>query len=76
MIFENGKYRKETAAELKAVHEIPTEIKIAELKQNLRDTDEMALHFVEGILTAEEYEPIKQQRKEWLDEIKRLESGV
>ena len=59
------------------VHE-PTKEEIAqnriyELKQLLLDTDYKAIKYAEGELTAEEYAPIKQQRREWREEINLLE---
>ena len=47
--------------------------KIKALKNELAATDYKALKFLEGELTAEEYEPVKQQRKAWREEINRLE---
>lgn len=49
---------------------------ILQFKQNLANTDYQAIKYSEGELTAEEYEPIKQQRREWRAEINRLESEV
>lgn len=50
----------------------PSEAKIEELKFNLSSTDYQAIKFAEGIITAEEYEPIKHQRQVWRDEINKL----
>ena len=49
--------------------------RIAELKKLLQATDYQAIKYAEGELSAEEYEPIKQQRKEWREEINALETG-
>ena len=49
---------------------------IAALKQNLSDSDYKAVKFAEGLLTAEEYEPIKQQRQAWRAEINTLEAQL
>ena len=49
---------------------------ILQLKQNLAQTDYQAIKYSEGELTTEEYESIKQQRREWRAEINRLESEV
>lgn len=46
---------------------------IAQLKQNLANTDYQAIKFAEGRMTAEEYAPIGEQRQQWRDEINRLE---
>lgn len=53
-----------------------TKIKIAKLKQNLFDTDYKAIKYAEGYLTDEEYEPIKEQRQAWRDEINTLEDSM
>ena len=54
----------------------PIRDQIATLKQNLADTDYKAIKFAEGLLTAEEYEPIKQQRQAWRDAINTLEAQL
>lgn len=46
---------------------------IAKLKDNLTKTDYQAIKFAEGLLTASEYEPIKEQRQDWRNEINKLE---
>ena len=48
-------------------------MEISQLKAKLQATDYKAIKFAEGLITAEEYEAIKQQRQEWRDEINRLE---
>ncbi len=48
--------------------------RIRELKANLTKTDYQAIKFAEGELTAEEYAPMKEQRKLWRAEINKLES--
>lgn len=50
--------------------------KIAELKQKLKETDYQAIKYFEGYLTDYEYEPIKNQRQAWRDEINELEKLV
>lgn len=52
------------------------QIKIMELKTQLKATDYKAIKFAEGELTEEEYAPIKEQRKEWRAEINELESEI
>ena len=47
--------------------------RIAELQQLLSSTDYKCMKFAEGLLSNEEYEPIKKQRQEWRDEINELE---
>lgn len=39
--------------------------KMAELKQLLADTDYNVTQFMEGVITAEQYEPMKQARMAW-----------
>ena len=45
--------------------------RINELKSLLAKTDYKAIKYAEGELTAEEYEPIRQQRKAWREEIRK-----
>lgn len=49
------------------------ESRIAELKVLLLSTDYKAIKYAEGVLTEEEYLPIKEQRELWRDEINELE---
>lgn len=49
---------------------------ILQLKQKLLNTDYLCLKYAEGELTEEEYAPIKAQRKEWREEINRLEEDL
>ncbi len=65
-----------TAYEALPEPEPTTEQKIATLKQNLTDTDYQAIKFAEGAMSADEYEPIKQQRQAWRDEINVLEATL
>lgn len=53
---------------------ISTEEQIEQLKQLLSDTDYKAIKYAEGLLTEEEYAPIKAQREAWREEIRRLEA--
>lgn len=48
--------------------------RIAELKQNLADTDYIVIKIAEGVATWEDYPEIKEQRQAWRDEINQLES--
>ena len=63
---------------------IPTEEEIAkqeklnrinELKKLLSSTDYQAIKYAEGLITEEEYLPIKTQRQAWRNEINELESN-
>ena len=49
------------------------EIRISELKGYLYKTDYQAIKYAEGEISAEEYAPIKEQRRQWRAEINRLE---
>ena len=50
--------------------------RILYLKQMLETTDYQAIKYAEGQLSAEEYEPMKQQRIKWRQEINELELSV
>lgn len=65
----------QTAQELESQTKIKIMFKIAELKQNLSETDYQAIKFAEGQLSEEEYEPIKKQRQLWRDEINNREKN-
>lgn len=53
---------------------IDNSARIAELKQNLADTDYIVIKIAEGVATWEDYPGIKEQRQIWRDEINQLES--
>ena len=46
------------------------------LKHKLQESDYKAIKYAEGILTAEEYAPIKAERQTIRDEINRLEQEL
>jgi hypothetical protein len=46
---------------------------IADLRAKLAATDYEAIKYAEGITSAEEYAPIKEQRQAWRDQINALE---
>lgn len=46
---------------------------IIKLKTRLAETDYKAIKYAEGLISAEEYEPIKAQRQSWRDEINNLQ---
>lgn len=48
--------------------------RIAELKQLLASSDYKAIKYAEGLISAEDYEPIKQERQAYRDEINQLEA--
>ena len=56
--------------------EMELQAKINELKYKLLQTDYQAIKFAEGELSSYEYEPIKQQRKQWRAEINALEQQL
>ena len=49
------------------------ENQIIDLKNNLKDTDYIAIKFAEGEMSAQEYEPTRQQRINWRIEINQFE---
>jgi FtsZ-binding cell division protein ZapB len=74
---EKGKLLKVVDGKVVAVERVITEekklqIRIAELKGLLESTDYQAIKFAENELTAEEYEPMRLQRKAWREEIRSL----
>lgn len=52
------------------------ELRIAELKKLLSDSDYKAIKYAEGILTPEEYAPIKALRQSYRAEINMLEARI
>lgn len=51
-------------------------LKIHELKQKLAATNDTALEFAEGELSAVEYAPVREQRRAWRIEIRQLEEQL
>lgn len=51
-------------------------LQIEELKQKLFNTDYQAIKFAEGLISEEEYTPIKEQRQAWRDKINELEAQL
>lgn len=49
---------------------------ITALKSLLTDTDYKALKRADGVMSAEEYEPVRQQREEWRNKINVLETEL
>ena len=49
------------------------ENQINALKSNLTNTDYLAIKYSEGELSEDEFKPVRQKRKEWRDEIAKLE---
>lgn len=50
--------------------------KIAILKDKLSATDYQAIKFAEGELSATEFAPIREQRRQWRSEINALENEL
>lgn len=66
LIFDESKY-------LSRIKTIEINERIAELKELLSNTDYKAIKYAEGEMTPAEYEPIREQRKAWRNEINKLE---
>lgn len=49
---------------------------IETLKQKLSETDYKAIKYAEGLISEEEYEPIKAERQSWRDRINELEKEL
>ena len=62
-----------TEAELK---NIQNKARINELKQLLKETDYRAIKYAEGCYTDEEYQPYKELRQSYRDEINELEAEL
>lgn len=50
--------------------------KISWLKVELQQTDYKAIKYAEGLLSPQEYEPIRLQRQAWRNEINSLENQL
>lgn len=50
--------------------------RISDLKKALFETDYQAIKYSEGLISDEDYAPIKAQRQAWRDEINELEKLV
>lgn len=66
IVFENGKLVNNHERKIK-------DNRIYELKGLLNQTDYKAIKYAEGLITPQEYEPIRIQRQAWRDEINELE---
>ena len=62
--------------ELRRIRIYEVNKQIDDLRMFLIQTDYKAIKYAEGLLKAEEYEPIKQQRQAWRDEINQLEEEI
>lgn len=50
--------------------------RIATLKRRLAKTDYKAIKYAEGLISEEDYAPIKAQRQAWRDQINALEAQL
>ena len=68
---------KKTAAEIMVdeakIKRQKAQREIFELKSKLRDSDYKAIKYAEGEMTAEEFEPVKTERRAWRAKINELE---
>ena len=53
-----------------------TIFRINQLKKLLADTDYQAIKYAEGMISENDYQPIKAQRQAWRDEINQLELSL
>lgn len=82
MNFEELKQKIKIAQEKRAKEEqlqsriFKLQIRIGDLKNNLRNTDYKAIKYAEGELSAEEYAETLAQRRAWRAEINALEEEI
>ena len=74
-IYDNGIYRDATPEEMKALALTPTE-EIEQCKAQLSATDYQAIKHSEGLISEEDYAPIKAQRQALRDQINALEDRL
>ena len=74
-IYDNGIYRDATPEEMKALALTPTE-GIEQCKAQLSATDYQAIKHSEGLISEEDYAPIKAQRQALRDRINALEERL
>ena len=65
---------RELEIEANPTQELQNRINI--LKLNLANTDYQAVKYAEGVITDDDYAPIKAQRQAWRDEINALEAEL
>ena len=71
--FMKGKLKVENGVIVDNTESIKKQARITELKTLLLSTDYKAIKYAEGVLTEQEYLPIKEQRENWRKEINELE---
>ena len=74
-IYDNGIYRDATPEEMKALALTPTE-EIEQCKAQLSATDYQAIKHSEGLISEDDYAPIKAQRQALRDRINALEERL
>ena len=52
------------------------QIRINELKRLLEESDYKAIKYAEGLISEEDYVPIKQERQSYREEINQLEAEI
>lgn len=72
---DNGIYRDATPEEMKALALTPTQ-EIEQCKAQLSATDYQAIKHSEGLISDEDYAPIKAQRQALRDRINALETKL
>lgn len=71
-IYDNGIYRDATHEELQALAPNPAQ-EIEAIKEQLSATDYKCLKYAEGEISEQDYEPIKEQRRQLRQRINDLE---
>lgn len=51
-------------------------VRISQLKRFLLDTDYQAIKYAEGLISEQDYLPLKEQRQLWRNEINSLEHTI
>lgn len=73
-VFDGWDETEEEIVQKWRLEPIPTEQIVAELKQQLAETDYKAIKYAEGWYTEEEYAPIKAEREALRERIRELEN--
>ena len=74
-IYDNGIYRDATPDEIQALILTPIQ-EIESCKAQLSATDYQAIKYAEGLISDENYEPVKVQRQALRDRINQLEEMI
>ena len=76
-IYDSGIYRDMTESESAKMNSLDmTELQIEGLKQQLADTDYIAIKYAEGWISEADYAPTKELRQNWRNEINKLEEKL